>query len=417
MNGTTDTTVGQIRQSRIELLFSNIESILSARYSGDKQSVFRETLATSYIASALSCATASAPSAKDKDSVSNVLAELAEEQYDRVENQSLYFATEELVYVIVGHKIKHDAIKKEEGILYIQDRLQRDDFRRVASFDPQASASYKTYITHVINNLLIDFVRMWQRQSQLLSNEAGLAYAEDLDVAERTDSPFEQATQTMDQLRTDEQIDEFIKVFLEQPDPDAIIEKNDVRQRLRETVSLTAKEKVFLRALFQYEMNINQVRQLPGFNYSVNEAYSYYNNIIEKIAVAFRKAGVFHELRDIFSPLVPKIKVREGAEELTKYVTDVVYLQKVAQDKTHCFLVDNDDVAQFEILDSIKAVQKQFKFYMSVISANTVVGDDHVEKVIKTETPFSVSVRLFRVSESFKVGKSYLEQILRKFHK
>lgn len=307
------------------------------------------------------------------------LKKLTYEDMQVIEQYCLFYGCEEIVFYLVNKKIPYDALLKEEAIIYVQERLLKDNCRRIASYDSSQSATFKTHIWNVINNLVIDFVRKNFREArQVFRHET-----DDFDIPSSENMDVEQ--ELIETNITDQQFKGLVKEILSNhssKDDQEYFSKNDnIRRRLRRNLNLTAKERVFLRTLFLEELNINQVRVMPGFNMGQNEAYKWYRDIMQRLTDAFRAAGLFDELHDLLREHLVKLEVDFEGELENIEIKNILYIKKHNTKSTCCHAKRQNIVSQGHIYKSYQELKKQYPHYFTTVRPNVSVSDDYIEDI------------------------------------
>ena len=411
----------------LKQLLEQLDSLLGVRI---KSPIERESLALQYVCASLKHLNLVTDTRCQWASVNDTVTHISQLEFNQFSHLSLYFASEELIFLLATAKIRDDVLLKEEAILYVQERLYRDNFRRISAYDSQKNASFNTYIHNVISNLIIDFCRKSQR------DDAKKRYIDEYSFSEYGVSEQELSESSdlnspeMDDIIDQQKMSHIVHALMESDSENTVLELNNFRQKIRENLNLSAKDRVFLKALYQYDMKINDVRKLPGMNMSTNEAYRYYHEIMLRISRTFRRAGIFRDMRLIFNEVLPTLTVRmeskevdgpsevNSLSEMEKVITDLLYFTYHNIHQSKCYIMIDNELREGWLEGSVKELHKQYQYFTSMLSSKVSVTDDQVDDIIIEEGRLKqVYVKLCYITEPFKVAKPYIQIILEKFSK
>jgi DNA-directed RNA polymerase specialized sigma24 family protein len=332
-----------------------------------------------------------APIPRSRSALLDQLQRLTAEQLQSVRVRTLYYATHELVTLLAHRNLRKDAVAREEAVLYVHERLQRDDFRRIDAFDPSHGASFKTYIWQVVSRLLIDFVRSRKPQ-----READAASADSL--ADHEQNP--EADLSEAQLR------ELISVLFAD-NASSLAGRSALRDRLRAHLDLTSTERLFLKAIFQHDLSIDEVRRLPGFEMNSAEAWRYYYRLLERLLECFKNADALEALRSLASPGEPLLEIAIERELARIEVTKIRYVKHLTTESAACHAEWRGLLAAGTIGDSLTRLRKKLAPWFTPINATTLVADDQLRDMhelwAKEE---SGPVHLPGVDETFVISRT-----------
>ena len=305
--------------------------------------------------------------------------------------RSLYYATHDLVTMLAHRKIRRDAVAREEAVLYVHDRLQRDDFHRIDNFDPAHGASFKTYMWQVVSRLIIDFLR-----SRGPRDEANSASVDNL--RDHEESPERELS--------DAQLRESIAALFAEGAP-AIATRNALRDRLRAHLDLTSTERLFLKAVFQHDLSIDEVRRLPGFEMSNAEAWRFYYRLLERLLNCFKEAEALEALRSLAISEEPCLEVAIGDEVAKIEVTRIRYVKQLAADTTSCHAEWRGRLVRGIIGESLTRLKKKLAPWFTPVNATTLIADAQLRdmhELWRSET--AVPVRIPGLDETFVIGRT-----------
>lgn len=327
---------------------------------------------------------------------SSTIEGLSEEQRSILRNRCLYYGCQDLVTILAHKRIRGDMIAREEAVLYVQDRLQRDDFRRIGSFDPQNRASFKTYIWHVINNLLIDFSRSRAAKSP-------------------RDDDAQAVSADAESIVTDGQMRELVAEAL-LDESAGISTMHGLRERLRQYLNLTSSERLFLKALFQFDMSIEEVRRLPTFEMGKSEAWRLYYDLMERLLETFKEAGVLGTMRALVNDRELRLTVSIAARPVTLAVTNIYCVKQGDADSARCHARWQGNTVLGVIEESFPKLRKQLAPWFTAVNPTTLVSDELLAAA--SESWCGEPPRVFTivgVAEEFPISRTQFAALRRRF--
>jgi hypothetical protein len=189
-----------------------------------------------------------------------------------------------------------------------------------------------------------------------------------------------------------------------------------IRERLRPHLKLTSKERVFVKALFQYDMTINEVRELPVFAMNVNEAYRFYYRIMDQLLAAFKDAGILDSMRSLVAEVAPRVSVVIAGEVVSLAVTRIHYLEEADRRTTRCH-AEWQGAAQSGVIDeSFNKVTKRLAAYFSAIDSTTAVSDKILGATYRDWSNNSGgTLQIAGASRPLSIGKRQLQELKARF--
>lgn len=397
----TDATRGDLET---EDLAAKLDALLRIRYGDDDQRAHRRSLAAQLLANELRRWQPSMKSTAGLDEVLDGARRLSSEALTQVRRRVLFYACDDLIALLVHKRIRGDAIAREEAVLYVQDRLQRDDFRRIELYQGNRGASFVTYMWQVVNNLLLDFLRAYGKQSErrsdiALDNAMSAHSLDDIDTNAERNVQAEQLRELLAETMSDVGDAE---------------RAHSMRARLRDYLQLTSRERVFLKAMFQYDMSVAEICALPGFDMSPAEAYRCYYGIMEKLIEAFKKAGLVNALHSMVSDAMPQTVVAIEGEVCRVAANRIFYLVHADRVSTDCHVRWRGSTRPGSIRDSFGKTFKRLSAFFSRIDSATALSDD-VLAAMQPQWQVNGEVRIEGVARTFRIGARYLTELKRRF--
>jgi hypothetical protein len=322
----------------------------------------------------------------------DMLTHLSDDALADVRRRSIFYASQNLIDALSHRRFRGDAIACEEAMLYVQDRLQRDDFHRIERFDPTNGAHIKTYLWQIISRLLIDFARSRRHSAGNRDDE----YAT-IEVEAGADAEASLVEQQLEDLLR--------SVFAEHRDESKSL--HTLRERLREHICLTNHERLFLRALFQHDMSIEEIRVLPGFTMSSGDAWRFYYRLLDRLLEAFKKAGALTAMRTLLNAASPRLvlMLESGAVDIEP--TAIHYVKAVAGGSSCCHASSQGRIVFGHIEDSFARLKKKLAPWFSPVNATTLVADRWLAAIGEhwSDDAFQV-VQIPEIAESFPLGRT-----------
>ncbi len=398
----------------ISALRSDLSGLLKVGYSGDQNASLRDQIAGQYIANELN--NLCTPKARG---ASSLVESLKASQLEELKVRCRYYGASELVNFLARRKIPHDELSREEAIAYIQDHLYANNFNRIRYFDEKKSASFTTYISRVINNLIIDYQRKKGVESKYSAiSESILSEVEEpsingLDEAESSPSQGQNNTYNETETEIDTQFMQWIAKALlseKQNEEHLIPTLSERRENLRRLLQISGRERIFLRALCYDDLNINQIRVLPFFEMNVNEAYQFYRQLMEKVIDALRESGLASEIHALVADKVDQLDVYYDNQLIKTYITEILYLAETDKETSKCQARQNGKLQEGIIKQRLKKLGKKYYRHFIPIRSDLLVADRHVESVQekKSRQPHYL-IKLKGLNQLFEVGARYVK--------
>jgi hypothetical protein len=297
------------------------------------------------------------------EDVSRQLRQLPDAELKLVASRALYYACHDLITLLAHKYVTGAVIEREEAVLYVQDRLQRDDFRRIRGFDPQNGAAFRTYIWRVVSHLLIDFTRARRRSTQTQQQSA--------DVVRNSDEPGPAAPEA---LVADQQLNEVLSAVLQETSP-AVATLGTLRERLRTHLDLSSTERLFLKAVFCYDLSVEEARELPGFEMTRNEAWRFYYRLMDRLLEAFKDADVLPLLRTLIDEREPTLEVVIERQPTSMPVGSICCVRQRDARSSWCYLTRSGAAATGIVMESFPKLRTRLAPWFSPVNPTTMVAD------------------------------------------
>jgi hypothetical protein len=317
-------------------------------------------------------------------------------------SRALYYACHDLVTLLAHKYVTGDLIAREEAVIYVQDRLQRDDFRRIRAFDPGNRAVFRTYIWQVISRLLIDFTRTRHR----------VADGPGVDAAQ---GPHELGPPAPEALVADQQLNEVLSAVLQETPP-AVAILGSLRERLRAHLDLSSTERLFLKAMFRYDMSVEEVRELPGFEMTRSEAWRFYYRLMDRLLEAFKDAGVLPVLRTLIDEREPVLQVVIERQATISPIGKISCVRQRDGRSSWCHLARAGGATTGIVMESFPQLRTRLAPWFSPVNATTVVADEVLaarRELWQSAEP--VSIALDGIAEPLPVGRAQAAALRRRF--
>jgi len=397
---------------------ATLDALLRVRYAGETDQPRRDALALGYLSNEVRRLISGSPPrqlpVRSMDDLLTMAGDLTLADIAVIRHRCLFYGCDDLIALLVGKRIRTDAIAREEAVLYIQDRLQRDDFRRIRSFQTDRGASFVTYMWQVVNNLLLDFLRARSKLPTKLESIESESHDDSVQQAVDSDTAhgLGTAASTVETLHEAQQLHEMLVELMAESDATGVLQP--IREQLRPHLKLSSKERVFLKAMFQYDLTINEIRELPGFAMSVNEAYRFYYRIMEQLLDSFKNAGILDSMRSLVSAAAPRVSLSANGNMVTVPATGIYYLEQFDRASTRCHIDWQGATVLGTIHESFSKLSKRLAAYFSPIDATTAVAD----KILAASSGQWAGTGVLHITgigRTFRIGKRYLVALRKRF--
>lgn len=170
-------------------------------------------------------------------------------------------------YWIHRYEVNND-IRRQDAEDYIKNKLLTDNFARLKSYKENKAVSFNTYISKVIRNLLIDYLRKKKPEFETLepiNNESAFTHKAI-------------ANSTMESQRQ-QNLEEIGRWFFAEPESKERSEMETRSLDIPDAIRLSHKERLFLRAIYKDGMTIAEAGCLPGINMGNWQAHAYHRRL------------------------------------------------------------------------------------------------------------------------------------------
>jgi RNA polymerase sigma factor (sigma-70 family) len=327
--------------------------------------------------------------------------QLSAAQWREVRVRSLYYAAQELVALLALRAVRRNAVLREEAVLYVLERLQRDDFRRIDSFDPSHGASFKTYLWQVVSRLLIDFQRSRARERR---------------TATEAFEPQGTAPGAEDAAAEREMRDVVGALLIQESATDPA--NHSLRERLRRQIALTSRERLFLKAIFQHDMSVDEVRRLPGFEMSSGAAWRLYYGLLERLVEDFKDADALGAVRALLGSKLPLLDVAFATETARIEVTRIRHVAELTDATSACQADWRGAATRGVIADGIVRLKRKLAPWFTAVNSTTLVADTVLRELDELRSSEEIrSLRIPGIDAPCPVARAQLDVLRRRFAK
>lgn len=186
-----------------------------------------------------------------------------------------------------------DQIKRQDAEDYVKDKLTKDNFARFRSYRKEHTTCFPTYISVVIRNLLIDFLRKKKPATESLDNTDGNGNYYEKTLTDDTEESYGQ-----------EHLEEIGRWFFAGAGPQENDEASAHAPDVPDAIKLSPKERLFLRAIYKDEMSFSEAGKLPGINMSRLQAYNYHRRLKKRVKELLHAIG-YENLQSLLTPTKP----------------------------------------------------------------------------------------------------------------
>ena len=192
-------------------------------------------------------------------------------------------------YWITRYEIT-DQDKRQDAEDYIKDKLVKDNFARFRSYKKEHTTRFPTYISIVIRNLLIDYLRKKTPVTESLDNTESDENYHLKNIADDTAEPNRQKN-----------LEEIGQWFFANSKPKENDEAIAHAPNMPDAIKLSPKERLFLRAIYKDEMSMTEAGRLPGINMGRIQAYNYHRRLKKRIKTLLHTMG-YKNLQSLLNP-------------------------------------------------------------------------------------------------------------------
>ncbi len=191
-------------------------------------------------------------------------------------------------YWMTRYEIK-DRNRRQDAEDYVKDKLVKDNFARFRSYKTEPAASFPTYISMVIRNLLIDYLRKKTLVIESLENT-------------ESDKDFNETNIAKDTAKSSQQehLEEIGQWFFAGSTPKESDEPIARSPDVPDSIQLSPKGRLFLRAVYKDGMSITEAGRLPGINMSRRSAYYYHRKLKKQVKQSLHAMG-YQNLQSLLS--------------------------------------------------------------------------------------------------------------------
>ena len=186
-------------------------------------------------------------------------------------------------YWIAHYGIKND-VKQQDAEDYVKNHLAKDNFARFRSYDKSKSAHFTTYISKVIRNLIIDYLR---KKTPVVETA----------IAEKTcteDGSY-YIKRNLDSIARESELQLHLKEisqwFFAASMSKEIDETQPKLPNIPDKLKLTHKERLFLRAIYKEGMTAQEAGRMPGFNMGKWQSYNFHRRLKSRVKKLLRAMG------------------------------------------------------------------------------------------------------------------------------
>lgn len=194
----------------------------------------------------------------------------------------------------IDYWLQHYGVKnrnrQQDAEDYVKDKLAKDNFARFRSYDEKRNTSFTTYISTVIRNLLLDYLRKKKPETETLESL-------------ESDDHFSNKTLNDNTAESEnrQHLEEIGQWFFATP----TMQKNDETiapsPDIPDAIKLSPKERLFLRAMYKDGMSVEEAGSLPGVNMSKWQAHGYHRRLRKRIKKLLNTMG-YENLQSLLYP-------------------------------------------------------------------------------------------------------------------
>ena len=192
-------------------------------------------------------------------------------------------------YWIARYNISSDS-RRQDAEDYIKNKLAKDNFACFRSYNKEKKVSFPTYISMVIRNLLVDYLRKKTPVTETWESVEYDDHRNDKNIKEDTAEPY--------RLQDLEEIGQwFFAGTVPQEGNGTETSSPDIPDKIK----LNHKERLFLRAMYKDGMTAEEAGRLPGINMGKWQAHSYHRRLKKRIKKLLNEMG-YGNLQSLLNP-------------------------------------------------------------------------------------------------------------------
>ena len=194
-------------------------------------------------------------------------------------------------YWIKRYDIKSEN-KRQDAEDYIKNQLTKDNFARFKSYKKNKKATFTTYISKVIRNLLIDYLRKKTplTETETLENEESEEIYSSNHAVNNTVEFYKQ-----------EHLEEIGRWFFASSEPDGKDASETPAPEIPDKLKLTHKDRLFLRAMYKDGMTAEEAGRLPGINIGKWQAHGYHRRLKGRVKKLLKAMG-YENIQSLLYP-------------------------------------------------------------------------------------------------------------------
>ncbi|MGK0455860.1 MAG: RNA polymerase sigma factor (sigma-70 family) [Zhongshania aliphaticivorans] len=180
--------------------------------------------------------------------------------------------------------------KRQDAEDYVKNQLTKDNFARFRSYNKDKAVHFTTYISRVIRNLLIDYLRKKTPLTETETLESENDYYNNKNTINNTVASYEQ-----------QHLEEIGRWFFTGSAPKERDEARSTSSNAPDEIKLNHKERLFLRAMYKEEMTAEEAGLLPGINMNKWQAHGYHRRLKLRIKKLLKTMG-YENLQSLLYP-------------------------------------------------------------------------------------------------------------------
>lgn len=331
--------------------------------------------------------------------------EVSAVQWEAIAARCRYYAAQEFLSMQCALQRSLSANRREDLLLYLQDQLMRHNFSRLQQYDADKGASLKTWLGHVVANLIRDFFRKINHQKTVVVSEVS---GDSGEWPEFEDEVVGEGSAPEQQAEADG-LEDILSLLFSTDEAETNHSGLSLRVKLAKELSLTAEEQLFLKLIYVSDLNPEDAGLKLGL--SKHAAYGKHRRLLEKVAEACKAAGVYQELQSLISYGEPRLEVEANKQKFLLEPKHIRHIQKdgLHQSRVTCLLPADATLTTTQAHKSFGDIHRYFYAYASLIQDKESVVDEHVEEL--KERPAAVVVS--DLPEPLAVNSRYVRVIKR----
>lgn len=297
------------------------------------------------------------------------------EQWQSITARCRYYAAQELLVQHAARQRGLDGDEREDLLIYLQDQLLRDDFKRLRQYSAERGAALRTWLGHVLKNITLDFLRQRQRLNKQLIRGMEVDGSGDVlvggEAVVQPEATEPSAAEHYSQFELQQLLQDLFA------DSEASTATADgARDRLRVALSLQASERLFLKMVYVSGLNPEEAGE--RLSLSKNAAYGLQRRLLDRIASACKTVGLYADLQELADGGEVNVAVEMNGQIRRLPPSRLRHFSKSSARSCQVWLIQNGEPEQHEVNEAFGSVHRRLYASCSLVQSAESIVDEHL---------------------------------------